>query len=156
VFERFLLCAVIATFATVAQAAVVVTFKDPDKFTDLRSNRYTREKILEEIEAHLQRLGKIHLRADETLKIEVLDIDLAGEERYGFSGGTQTRVNTGRADWPAIRLRYTLEAPGKPAESREETLSDMNYLDRPITGGAERFVYEKRMLDEWFRRRFAR
>jgi hypothetical protein len=32
----------------------------------------------------------------------------------------------------------------------------MDYLQRPITGSAEKFAYEKRMLDEWFRRRFAR
>ena len=155
-FERLLLFAAIAMLAAASEAAVVVTFKDPDKFADVRSERDTRDNILAEIEAHLQHLGKTYLPAGETLRIEVLDIDLAGEERFGPRSITGNRVLTGRADWPRIRLRYTLEAPGRPADSREETLSDMNYLDRPMTSGVERFPYEKRMLDEWFRRRFAR
>jgi hypothetical protein len=56
---------------------------------------------------------------------------------------------------PRIRLSYTLTETGRPSRRAEETISDIDYLARPLlrrTGIV--MPYEKAMLDDWFRKRF--
>jgi DUF3016 family protein len=151
---RFPLLIAIAAVASTAGAAVVVSFNEPDKYADVGFPRSDAEDVFKELERHLQRLGETHLAPGQTLRIEVLDIDLAGDERFRPRAGTDIRVLKGRADWPKLRLRYGMESAGKAADSREETIADMNYLMRPITR-PEKLAYEKRMLEEWFKARFA-
>jgi DUF3016 family protein len=146
-----LLIAIVA-IASAAEAAVTVTFTQPDKYADVGRNRNDAADVFKEVERHLQRLGETYLAPAQTLKIDVLDIDLAGQEEPSRSG-SEIRVLTGRADGPSLRIRYVVESAGRAGESREETLSDMNYLMRPIRQ-PERLAYEKRMLEEWFRSRF--
>ena len=144
----------ITAFATGAQAAVVVTFDHPEKYADIGWQPREASDTLKEIERHLQHLGETYLPPGETLRIEVVAIDLAGRERLSARAGTDVRVLTGRADWPSVRLRYVVENAGKAAARHEETVSDMNYLMRPIVR-PEKLAYEKRMLEEWFKARFA-
>jgi hypothetical protein len=149
-----LFAALTATLAATAQAAVLVTFKEPEKYVDTGRFRMETPQVLAELERHFQQLGTRYLRPDQTLRIEVLDVDLAGEERFRHSG-QDVRILRGGADWPRMRLRYVLEGGDKPALSGEENLSDMNYLQRPVTiRGNENLAYEKRMLEEWFRAKF--
>jgi len=139
------------TLALAANAGVTVTFIEPDKYTDV--GRYSRstnsEQVQKDLEAHLVKLGQ-RMPANQNLAIEVLDIDLAGEDRFHYGGGTDVRVQRGRADWPSMRLRYTLERDGRK-ETKEARLSDMNYQERvrPISS-TETLPYEKRMLTDWF------
>ena len=89
-------------------------------------------------------------------KVEVLDVDLAGSTRPSRRGGFDLRVVRGKGDWPRISLRYTLEEDGKPVRSGEEAVEDMDYTHGLV--GYRKSVplyYEKRMLDKWFRARFA-
>ena len=133
-------------------AAVVVTFKEPERYAETGVFRDDGPAAMEHIDMHLQRLGRRYLPADETLRIEVLDIDLAGEQQMG-PRGRDIRVMKGRADWPTIKLRYTWERPNAPAQSAEETVSDMAYLQRTVPN-MEAFAHEKRMLEAWFKQRF--
>jgi hypothetical protein len=135
------------------QAAVVVTFKAPERYSETGVFRDDGPAAMEQIELHLRRLGQRYLPADQTVRIEVLDMDLAGEQQMG-PRGQDIRVMRGRADWPRIRLRYTWERPNVPAQTAEETVSDMAYLQRTVPS-IEAFAHEKRMLETWFRQRFA-
>jgi hypothetical protein len=145
-----------AALVTAAQGAVLVTFTEPDKYVDTGRYRFEGTQVLAELERHFQHLGTRYLHPDQTLRIEVLEVDLAGEERFRSGPNQDVRILRGGADWPRMRLRYHLEGAGKPALSGEEHLSDMNYLQRPITVRFnEHLAYEKRMLDEWFRTKFA-
>lgn len=141
-----------STLALAAHAAVTVTFVEPDKYTDIgRFHRADREGVLKDLEGHLVKLGE-SLPAGQNLAIEILDIDLAGEERFVGTWATDVRIQTGRADWPTIRLRYVLERDGRK-ESGEQTLADMSYQQRPPpVSSTETLPHEKRMLTEWFRR----
>ena len=136
-----------------AQAAVVVTFTEPARYSETGIFREDGPPAMKEIEAHLMRLGEAYLPADQAIRIEILDIDLAGEERLN-SRGRDVRIMRGGADWPRIRLRYTWERPGASPQSAEETVADMSYLQRTVPSTAA-FAYEKRMLETWFRQRFA-
>jgi len=144
----FLLAA--STLALATHGAITVEFVEPEKYTDVARVRVAdREATLLDLGAHLLKLGKV-LPANQNLTIEILDIDLAGEERLLGSGAQDVRLQRGGADFPSIRLRYTLEREGRK-ESREVRLADMNYQRRvqPISP-LETLPHEKRMLTDWF------
>ncbi len=90
----------------------------------------------------------------QTLKVDVLDVDLAGEVRPG-ARAWDVRVLRGSVDWPRITLRWSLEGAGQTSRSGEAVVQDMAYLTRiapPLAGTS--LVYERRMLAEWFRAQF--
>lgn len=139
-----------------AAAEVIVAFVKPERFADAGTYARDSGKNLQEIEEHLKRLGDRYLARDQKLTIEVLDIKLAGTDRYNARTLPDLRVLTGRADWPSIKVRYTLQTDQTTDPVREETIQDLSYLDRRIAADStQRLLYEKRMLDEWFRDRFA-
>lgn len=138
-----------------ASAAVTVTFVQPDQYADLPFSSWDREQVLTDLREHFTKLSKT-LPAGTDLKIEVLDVDLAGRIYPNFRGGHDLRILRGGADWPHMRLRYTVEQDGKVVSSGEDKLSNMMYLDRMnryFTGDPLR--YEKQMIDEWFKEKIA-
>lgn len=149
----------LATLAAGAQAAgtVQVQFVQPDQFVDVRDQAFSRERNLEALERHLKAAAAPYVADGQTLKIDVLDVDLAGEPRMDVRSN-DLRVLKGKADWPRIDLRWSLEAPGQPARSGQASVKDMGYLQRVAVGTAadEPLRYERRMLDDWFRAEFSR
>lgn len=151
----FALCLATAAASNAAAGAVEVSFIEPDRFADVGATPWEREARLKDLTAHLQALGRRLLPADQTLKIEVLDVDLAGEPRPSARSGRDLRIIRGGADWPRIQLRYTLGADGRPARSGEDRVADLNYTQGPVgSRSSEPLFYEKRMLDQWFETRF--
>jgi hypothetical protein len=54
---------------------------------------------------------------------------------------------------PRITLSYVLTEKGKRMRSGEETLTDIDYQMNPSAQlSSDRYVYEKALLDDWFRR----
>ncbi len=153
---RFLLPLVVAVAASAATAGSVdVTFAKASKFADAGATPWEERANLDLLVGHLQALGKRHLPADQSLKVEVLEVDLAGSLRPSRRGAGEVRIVRGRADWPRIGLRYTLEQDGKPVLSGEETVADLNYAHGIAAGHAsDTLHYEKHMLDAWFKARF--
>jgi hypothetical protein len=131
-----------------AWAAVAVSYLHPEQFTDLPLSGWERQAALDELTGHFNQLGKA-LAPGQDLKIEVLDVDLAGREYP--SAGRQLRVLRGSADWPRMVLRYSLESNGSVNRSGSAQLTDMSYLNRGnryVAGTALR--YEKQMIDDWW------
>ena len=64
-----------------APAAVVVTFPEAGRYSDA-GDPWTANRNIAELKRHLERLGERHLSPSRSLKIEVLDIDLAGRMRF--------------------------------------------------------------------------
>ncbi len=151
---RTLILSSLLLFSLPAAADVSVSFLDPSRYTDAGRDPGEVERNTAEIGKYLEGLGLRYLKPGQSLKIEVLDIDLAGRPRMHGGSANDIRVLTGGADWPRIKLKYTLEAKGEAPRSAEEDLSDMGYLQNPDRTGAS-LAYEKRMLDDWFRARFA-
>jgi hypothetical protein len=150
---RILLAA--ATLAALpSYGTTVVTFTDPDRFTDVANQRWETQSTLDALESHIKRLGDRYIAPNDTLRVEVLDIDLAGWARMGGRAPNEVRVLRGKADFPSMKVRYTLESRGTTKTS-EATISDPTYLDRGMRiNSSESFHYEKRMLDDWFRSTF--
>jgi hypothetical protein len=140
-----------------AGATVTVAFVDPGHYRDAafqRDYHQAEDAVLQGIEKHLQRLGDRYLAPDQKLSVEILDIDLAGRLepwRPQLNGVRMMNEIT----WPRIKLRYTLESNGNVTTSAEESIADMNYLAHArMYSSGDRLIYEKQMLDDWFRARF--
>ena len=148
----------LAVAATAAQAAgsVSVKFVEPDRFADVRDARHDASDNLRVLAGHIESAAGRYLAQGDKLSVEVLDVDLAGEIRPSRQFQQDVRVLEGRADWPRIKLRYTLESAGQASRSGEQTISDMAYLQR-VAGlhSGDALAHEKRMLDEWFQSRLA-
>jgi hypothetical protein len=137
-------------------AAVTVSYGDPDRFTDAGDRNTDPRNVMLSLAQHLKKLGDRYLPSQSILKIHVLDLDRAGHTARNLP--TEIRIVSGRADMPCIELSYTLESEGKAAQSRSERVCDPDYL-RPLEfqyDSHDPLVYEKRMLEQWFRDRFAK
>lgn len=151
-----LLALVAGAGAAQAAGTVQVSFVNPDKFADVRDGAYRAEDHLANLKRHLEEIGAQYTADGQTLKIEVLDVDLAGEVKHG-ARPNDLRVLRGRADWPRVELRYTLEAPGAVPRTGRATVADLAYLQRmPVPYNTEPLPYERRMLEDWFRAEFKR
>jgi hypothetical protein len=133
-----------------ASAAVTVNYVEPDKFSDLPFVPWEREDTLKTFTEHFTRLGN-SLPPGQDLRIEVLDIDLAGRAIPSVRAGRDMRVLRGQADWPRMQFRYVIEQNGQVLKSGEAQLSSMNYLDQHTRYfDSEPLRYEKQMIDDWF------
>jgi Protein of unknown function (DUF3016) len=156
IHRGFVSAAAIMFMALPLHAAVTVSYGDPDRFTDAGDSNNDPRQIMLTLERHLKELGDRYLHPQSNLKIEVLDLDRAGRPRMNLP--TEIRIVSGKTDMPCIELNYTLEADNKVAQSRHERVCDPNYLRSmdPKYSEHDPLVYEKRMLEQWFRERFAK
>lgn len=160
-FHLLMTACLIAASTTAAFAGTAsVTFTAPEKYTDASyahpvASEPDRAQVLRDVEQHLQRLATKGLAPTDTLKIEVLDIDLAGHFPPMGVGGSNLRVVTDITG-PRIRLHYSLvRDDSAPVSGGEELLSDLNFMvpsNRYSSG--DRLRYEKALLDRWFEKRF--
>src|SRR5262245_16602301 len=110
-FAALALCGAFVVLGSGAAVAEVrVSFVDAEHYTDanLYYNGYgaaARAPALHEIELILDRLGQRYLQQDQTLSIEVLDVDLAGRFEPWHRFGHDVRYMRD-ITWPRIKLRY--------------------------------------------------
>ena len=154
-FRLGLLAATLAAVSAPVPAAgsAQVTYLQPEKFTDAGFGSVERERTLQSLTQHFEALGR-RLPEGQSLRVEVLDVDLAGEVWPG--GPHEMRVLRGRADWPHMTLRYTVLDGTRTLKAGETRLADMNYLFSPQR--LQQYgdlPYEKRMLDNWFKEEIA-
>jgi Protein of unknown function (DUF3016) len=148
--RKWFVAGALAAQAVAAQAAGTIELKwvEPEKFADIGFSAVDREMALQALGEHINRLSR-QLPDGQTLKIEVTDLNLAGEMHPDRA--RDLRVLRGRADWPTMELRYTLQADGRTLKSGQARLADMNYQ---FTARNDPYGYEKRMIDTWFRTEF--
>ncbi|MDC4228384.1 MAG: DUF3016 domain-containing protein (plasmid) [Candidatus Manganitrophus sp.] len=157
---RFLLISLITAFwASNAESAVDISFSHPERYTD--AGRYlgdrVSEPVLQEIKEYLESLGERYLEPNQNLKIEILDIDLAGRYEPVHRGGASDVRILNDVTWPQIKVRYILEENGEVKVEKKESIRDMDYLRRPNPNFSnDSLRHEKVMLDDWFRERFGK
>ena len=138
-----------------AHAGVSITFDETQRYSDVPFDPTDRKQVLDALADHFTGLGK-YLPPGQALHITVLDVDMAGREIPSFRAGRDIRVLNGRADWPHMQLRYSLEQNGQVVKSGEAQLQDMNYQSRSTHYfDSEPLRYEKQMIDEWFGKNIA-
>jgi hypothetical protein len=152
------LVAAAAAWSPAAGAGVQVSFVQPERFYDATLysayGAAAREPAMNGIRDYLEHLGRTHLRANETLEIAVLDIDLAGRFEWWRPFAYNTRI-VRDITWPRIKVRYALRQDDRVLTSGEESITDLNYLMHATAPNySDPLRYEKAMLDDWFRARF--
>jgi len=137
-------------------ASSEVTWTDYKNYRDIDSGNEGRtkfrERIFRKLEEHFANLAE-QLPADQTLKIEVTDVDLAGDTRAGSIH--QVRIMK-QIYMPRMNFSYQLfDADGKVVQSEEVVVKDMNFMSgRNLKYRNDSLGYEKKMLDDWFDKTF--
>lgn len=140
-------------------ATLQLSWGDPAKFRDVRAGDDNQTRYQERVMKDLEEAFKAEatkLPADQTLKIEIKDLDLAGELEYfheGFPFGIRVVRNI---DFPRMELSFELrDAKNQVLKSGEPVVSDMGFRDGiPLPNNSELLQYEKKMIRKWFQREF--
>ncbi|HET9821154.1 MAG TPA: DUF3016 domain-containing protein [Burkholderiaceae bacterium] len=149
-------CAAVITLTAQAAGKVEISFVAPEKYSDIHDAARRLDDNLKALRHHLEQAAAPYVADGQTLKIDVLDVDLAGRVEPA-TRPDDVRVLRGEADWPRIHLRYTLDAGGSTLRRGDAWLSDMAYLQRlPPPDRGMGLAYERRMIDEWLRSEFKR
>lgn len=140
---------------TPVQAGVVANYDVLAQSHDRALRRESeRRSVAADLDRHIQRLGKRYLASGQDLHIQFTRIDLAGQYEPWRTGWQDVRILRDVTP-PRLNFRYTLFQNNKPVRSGEARLSDIYYLSDPrARGDDDRFIYEKLLLDDWFRKTF--
>jgi hypothetical protein len=136
----------------------MVRFVAPERYTDA-DNRFGAgpelRGTLAEIRRIIQSAALRVMGPDETLAVDVLDIDRAGFVRPDLNIPSGLRI-VSDATPPAIRLRYELRRGSRRLAAGEERLTDINFLFGARAAAASgSFGYEEALLRDWARRRLS-
>jgi hypothetical protein len=153
--RTLLLSSLIAVAGNALASTVDVSFVNPDSYGDAGNSKWDEAPNLQMLARYMQTLGQQYLPPNQSLKLELLDVDLAGTVKPSARGGGEVRLVRGKADFPRMHLRYTLLADGQPVRNGDEWLSDLGYTGHlPTYRKNEPLYYEKYMLLSWFKSRF--
>jgi hypothetical protein len=137
-------------------AASEVTWKDYKSYRDINSGtegkKHFRERTFNEFEKHFAKLAE-SLPEDQLLKIEVTDVDLAGDTNA--AGINRVRIIK-ELYIPRMEFSYQLlDANSKVVLADEVKLKDMNFMSNSQLKYRNKALgYEKKMLDDWFETTF--
>jgi hypothetical protein len=134
-----------------------VTWANPSEYSDIDAGNNSRKsfqaKVFGSLGKHFGTLSK-KLPEGQTLKVEVTDLDLAGQVRYGVMNEIRVIKDI---YIPRISFTYQLLSVDKSVISEDSVkLKNIGFMH----GSAGRnmhhdeFKHEKRMLDKWFNKTF--
>jgi predicted Zn-dependent protease len=152
---RWIALAALAIAASAAQADVQVNFIQPESFSDIKDNHgFRKPEVLDDIKAYLVTEFQKYLPGKD-VRIDVTDVDLAGEYEPFFWRSQGLRVMRS-VTAPSIELSYEVRDGGKVVQQGKTRLRDMNYQEgSTLFGNSDPLRYEKRMVDRWMRQEFA-
>lgn len=151
----FVVSTLSASFVSSA-ASVEVTWTNPEKYRDIRPGNESRktfqEKVFSDLNEHFSKLAN-NLAENYVLKIDVTDVDLAGDVNFGSSN--RPRVISDLY-FPRLKFTYKLvDETDKVIKAGGMNLKDMNFMMHSnMRYRNENFGYEKQMIDKWFGRTF--
>lgn len=155
------LCLALAALAAPLHAGMVdIEWQDPGKYRDMRAGNEGQKNFEERVTATLTEAfadaAADHLPDDQTLRLTITDVDLAGDVEYFFLDFPQGIRVMRDVYFPSIRFSWQLvDAGGAVLESGSENIKDMGYrfsgmnfiYDPP-------FNYERRLIHDWISETF--
>jgi len=137
---------------------VAVVYAAPERYTDAGrrvAGGAEQARVQAALSAHFAWLGARYLAPGRRLTVTVTDIDLAGRLEPWRPQAFDLRVLR-EITWPRIRLAFRLFDGEREILAGDDTIADLAYL-RATSGyrASDPLVYEKRMLERWFRTRFS-
>ena len=150
--------ALLATTPALRAATAQVEFVKPEAFTDAGRPRPAagRDESLLPLRDHLVSEAARKLPADQTLHVQITDVDLAGyfDPRQPYSH--EVRIVKDIYP-PRIELTFRLvRADGTVVKEGTRTLRDTAFLSRGDTDRQDSLRFEKAMIDRWLESEFAR
>lgn len=144
-------------FTSVSMAGTSeVTWTNPDDYRDVDAGEGHRgkfkAKVFSDFEEHFAKLAEA-LPEGQTLKVEVVDVDLAGDVNHG--GMRRIRVIKDLYS-PRLEFNYqVVDQNGNEVKAGKEDIRDMNFMmGSTMKYSNDTLQYEKKMLDDWFRDTF--
>ncbi|MDQ8202450.1 DUF3016 domain-containing protein [Pelagicoccus sp. SDUM812003] len=139
-----------------ANSAVQVVFTNSDNYRDIRTSSFKSSKqekaVLREVEAVFVKQGQKYLPAGYTLRVEVSDIDLAGDQSTLTSPFGEYRVMTDLYP-PRIAFAYSVIAPDETVvSSGDASLTDLSYLHTlkaNLRLSDSRAPYVSKLIEDW-------
>jgi hypothetical protein len=107
-----------AAFAGTAE----VRFVNPEKFTDIGTYKSDEQANMDTLGYYIRQLAT-QLPPDQMLRVDVLDVTLAGDVRQTRNGAVRLARE---ASYPAMRLRWSLESNGHVVRSGDQRITDLN------------------------------
>ena len=152
-----LLLAAVAVSSSVFAAEAVVTWQDPENYTDIKATDSNQQEFQTQLfgvlDEEFTRQAK-DLKEGSNLAITVTNFDMAGDVRQ-VQGGDIMRVVIGNY-YPQMTLNYTLTDASGAVLSQQQ---DVNYKDQGFYSGSASlrasqssndFYYETTMIRSWF------
>ncbi|WP_404342365.1 DUF3016 domain-containing protein [Pseudoalteromonas mariniglutinosa] len=146
--------AVLVALPVFAQAGeAIVKWHDFNDYRDVRPGNNGpkgafHKNVAANFEKHFTKLAE-QLPADYKLNVEVTELDLAGDVRFG--GMNELRI-VKPIYFPRIEFNYSLTDKDGAVVNQGDTvkLKDMGFMDKIKMGRDEAFYYDKRLLTDWF------
>lgn len=138
-------------------ASSEVTWTDYKSYRDINEGnegrKSFRERTFKDFEKHFAHLAKT-LPEKQTLKINVTDVDLAGDTHA--AGINRTRIIK-PVYYPRLNFSYQLiDENGAVIKAEDVVLRDMNFMSGSNLKYRNKSLgYEKKMLDDWFKDNFS-
>jgi hypothetical protein len=138
-------------------ANVEITWTEPGKYRDIHPGTQTRKRfrdnLFSNLEKHFAKLA-VKLPKQQTLMIDVTDIDLAGDVNHGGID----RIRIVKPHYiPRLTFSYQLlDANNSLISEASVNIKDMNFMQSRslrYRGGA--LADEKKLLDDWFKDTFS-
>ena len=142
---------------SVQAASVEIEWQDPQEYRDIRTDQVNQKRfekrVMETLEAHFAAAAARYLPQNQQLHVRMTDVDLAGEVEYFHTPSGQGLRVVRRLYFPSLSFQYQLRgADGEAIRSGEEDIHDMSFLNfQQGLRHREPFVYEKRLINQWFR-----
>ncbi|PKG86225.1 DUF3016 domain-containing protein [Colwellia sp. 75C3] len=137
-------------------ASSEVTWTDYKSYRDIdegnNGRKQFRERTFNNFEKHFAKLAAT-LPADQILKIDVTDVDLAGDTNA--AGIHRTRIIKNIYS-PRMNFSYQLlAADGTVIQSDDVVVKDLSFMSsNSLKYRNKPLGYEKKMLDDWFAKTF--
>jgi hypothetical protein len=152
---------ILITFASIASANLApiaeVTFEKPESFNDFKTqtahNKLDKSRLMQELQQQINEVAQRYLSNDRKLKINFLNIDMAG---YIYPSIDDIRTIRQDADKSLLVFNYTiLDNQGKVLDQGKERLIELNL--NSMRHEAKRFKrshfkYEMVMISRWLQK----
>ena len=145
-----------------AEGPVQVSWTDPASFSEITRGRDRMETLrgtwVRELALYLRGAAADKLQPGETLEVELLDVDRAGDyEPWHGPDADDIRI-TRHIYPPSVVLRFRhQDASGRVLAEGERRLRDSGFMSRALTHrSTDPLRYEKQLLDDWLARELGR
>ncbi|HEX4912198.1 MAG TPA: DUF3016 domain-containing protein [Permianibacter sp.] len=159
--SRLLATMLLAGFTgpVLAAGTITVDYVQPEKFTDVKERQFKtspdKNAHLKNLKSWLEKEGVQQLADGQTLRLKILDIDLAGDfEPWNGPEFQDVRVLKDIYP-PRIKLQFTLQdRDGKVLGEGERELRNLSYLMESSFANRNALEHDERLLKDWLRKEF--